>query len=153
MFTFSFTSCARNSTEQMLRQIRSACGIFMSDEQYTEIVCLPEPCIRILFNNRDKLHDLVFFFKNDFKLLIALQSENMHIFFSTTNSIGPCNHPGPLLSRLYQKQQAEHQHPAIAVACYVTDQAIIPSHDQQFFTNTQQKQSQPTVARPPTSKF
>lgn len=151
MFTFRFT-CAGSSTEQMLREIKSTCSIFMSDEQYAEIVCLPKSCIRILFDNRDKLRDLLFFYKNDFKLLIALQSENMHIFFSTTNSIGPGNNPGRLLSRLYQKQQAEHQHPTIAVACYVTEQAIIPSHDQLFFASTQQKQP-PTVARPPTSKF
>jgi hypothetical protein len=101
----------QRTTATMLVDIKKACGIFLSEAQYDQVIRLPEPNIAILWQHKDKVKTMVFHHNDLFEQLLQLRSDNLDMFFKTAK-IGPCGNAQETMNILHIRQQAA---PAVTV--------------------------------------
>ncbi len=76
------TRSAPVPSAQMIFDIKSACGIFLKDKHQTMLTKLQPEVLRIVWENRDKVRNVVFYNEAIFFDLMKLNQENMKIFFT-----------------------------------------------------------------------
>lgn len=69
------------NTSVMLPVIQRECGIFMSPAQYSVLCSLSPDVISVLYNNKAKFAQLMFFNNPVFDALLRLSSDDLGIFF------------------------------------------------------------------------
>jgi hypothetical protein len=78
-----------NTVPSMLNEIKHSCGIFLSQPHYERMIQLPEHSIRVFWNHKDKLKNLLIFHNHSFDQLFQMTAHNLNTFFDTAK-IGPC---------------------------------------------------------------
>jgi len=93
----------QNLQTQYLFEIKKAGSIFLSQQHYKQIMCMPSDWIQVMWSHKHKVKDLFFFHEKLAPQLYRLNANQLATFFNQA-TFGPCSNAASVLQIIQQMQ-------------------------------------------------